>query len=139
MGYEVNSFDAGACRDGANELAQVPDGELAGFAVIGIAAYAAQTCRPGIGDGDTDAAHEVPDLRGAKDRIVECVVETVHENVDVLVRLVGQPGAQKLVERFDFSPIQLGTRLDDRLTWPGLHDLLDRRLNAPVFADAGEL
>ena len=98
MGDDVQAFHFRARRDRLQEVLEMEDGELARFAVVGVAAQPAESRRPAVGDGDAGASHEMPDLRRPEDGIVERVVVAVHEDVDVLLACVRQPFAQQGVE-----------------------------------------
>jgi hypothetical protein len=84
VGDDVDFLDVGAGGDEADHLLEVEDGELAGGGVVLVAAEEAFTAGgPGVGDGDTLSAEEVPEAGDGFDGVVEGVVEAVDEEIDL--------------------------------------------------------
>src|SRR5437667_305920 len=62
---QVDALHLRTSGDGADEVLQVENGELARLAVVSIAAQIGEARGPSVGDGHADAAEEMPDLGGA--------------------------------------------------------------------------
>ena len=72
--------------------------ELAALAVVGVTAkQATSPGGPGVGDGHTATAQEMPDLGDREDRVVESVVVAVNEEIDLFLRRLCQSRGELFV------------------------------------------
>ncbi len=90
---DVDALRVGAGCHRLQEALEVKDRELRRFGVALVAPQEApgRTCRPGVGDRDDLAAEEVRQLRHTGDRILEGVVEPMHEDQHLLPGRVCEP------------------------------------------------
>ena len=81
---QMNVLDLGLLCEPLDDLLEVEDCELAGFAVVGVAEEAGIARRPSVDDRQSFAAEEMPQLRQRKGGVVEGVVLAMHVKKHVL-------------------------------------------------------
>src|SRR6476661_238778 len=82
----MNPFNFGSVGDGLERSLEVDDCEFPRLTIIEIAQYPTAARRPGVGDGHSLAAHEMPDRRDSKNRRFEIVIHPMNVKVDILFR-----------------------------------------------------